>query len=455
MASLEFATKSTRDADFTAATTERLINLYAEPLAEGAQARFQIKSVLGSQSLTTLSGAFVRALAMVPASDLTDRLFALADGRLMQIDAAGALTDRGAVDDCGNCSSISSNGADVTITANGKYYRWNGTTLNEPTAGAFSSFGSVDFVGGYTMLTERDGRRFQWSALANANSLPGLNFATAEGRNDPIIRGLAVNGNFWIFKSTSIEIWAPTGQANENAFSQIPGTLIETGLRSFGLVTKIPSGAFFVGNDGKVFLASGAQITPASTPAVETAIAQGQPTDCYYYEDEGHAFCVIRFDDRPAWVLDLSTNMWHERATGTGAWRATSSARAFGSWIVAGNGGTVEKLVRSNIDGADPLIRQATSRTLYIEGNRFRVMLVEFLARVGRSASPASMLMRISRDGGLTWGPQRSTSMGALGQYQQRMVFRNLGQARRLTVEVTITDPADLTLLSSANVVVA
>jgi hypothetical protein len=212
-----------------------------------------------------------------------------------------------------------------------------------------------------------------------------------------------------------------------------------------------------VGTDGKAYLAAGSQITPASTPAVETAIAQGNPTNCYYYEDEGHSFCVIRFFDRPAWVLDLATNLWHERATLTGAWRATHSAKAFGFWTVGSNGGLIERLVRNNVDGADPLIRKAVSRVLYIDGARFRVPKIEFLGRVGRSSlsRPASLVMRVSRDGGLTFGPERTASMGAVGQYEARMVFRSLGQARRLVAEVTISDPVDLTLLSSAVVEVA
>lgn len=453
---LEFVAKSARDGDFVAATSERLINLYPEPLPEGAQARFVLKSVLGSQQLADLDGAFVRAFAQVPASDLTERLFALCGGRLVQIDAAGVLTDRGAVPD-DVVSSISGNRGDVTMTADGRYFVWDGSTLSEPTAGAFSSFGSVEFLGGYTLLTEKGGRRFQWSALADPATLPGLNFASAEARDDVILRGLAINGNYWIFKSTSVEIWALTGQANENAFSQIPGTTIENGLLAFGLVTKIPSGAFYVSTDGKAYVASGAQARPVSNPAVETAISQGTPTDCFYYEDEGHSFCVIRFAGRPAWVLDLATNLWHERATLAGAWRATGSARAFGAWHVAGNGGLIERLQRNNVDGAQPLIRRAVSRTLYIEGNRFRVPMVEFLGRMGRSdlGRPASIVMRVSRDGGLTFGNERTASMGALGQYEQRAVFRSLGQARRLVVDVTLSDPADLTLLSSVNVVVA
>lgn len=456
MPSLEFVSKSARDSDFIAATTERLVNLYAEPLPIGSVADFQLKSVLGSMAFSQVDGAFVRALAQVPAANLSERLFSLADGRLTQIASDGSLTDRGAVAD-DVASSISGNNGDVLAVAGGNYYRWDGTTLDQPTAGAFSSFGSVDFVGGYTMLTEKDGRRFQWSALADSDTLPGLNFATAEGRNDAIIRGLAINNNYWIFKTTSIEIWALTGQASENAFSQLPGTMIETGLRSFGLVTKIPSGAFFIGNDGKAYLASGAQIAPLANSGMETALSQGQPTNCYYYEDEGHGFCVIRFADRPAWVFDLSTNIWHERATGIGAWRATQAVKAYGSWTVGSNGGLIEKLTRNNVDGADPLIRRAVSRVLYIEGNRFRIPKIEFLGRVGRSSlgRPASLVMRVSRDGGLTFGPERVASMGAVGQYEARMVFRSLGQARRLVAEVTISDPADLTLLSSAVVEVA
>lgn len=452
---LEFVGQSSRDADFIAASPERLVNLYPEPLPEGGRARFQLKSVLGAEEWVSLPGVFIRAIEAIGYTDsgaIRSALYAVIGGKLYEISQAGGYTEIGAVADDEMTTLAGHDGA-LTAVAGGTYYLWDGASLTQPTAGAFSDFGSVEFLGGYTILTQRGGRMFQWSALADPSDLPGLNFATAEARDDALLRAIAVSGNLWLFKTSSIEIWARTGLANEEAFAMMPGGVIERGLAGFNLVTKVPDGAFFVGSDGKAYITAGAQLRPVSTPAVETAIQQGTPTHCFYYTDEGHEFCVVRFRDRPAWVFDIATGLWHERATGTGAWRATGAVKAYGAWRAGDDLGRVATLGRLNRDVNEPLVREATSRTLYA-GPRFRVPSVEFYGRVGRSAltRPAKMMVRFSRDGGLTWGAEREVSMGRQGHYEQRMVLRSVGQCRSLTARVRITDPADLTLLSVANV---
>jgi len=459
MPAIEFVTQSNRDSDNRAATTERLVNFYPEPLPQGARAQFSLRSVLGAMPFANTDAVFIRALEVVPDLDNTsaDRLFAIFGGMIAQIDAAGGVSIIYAVADDVN-TTISGNSGDVTICSGGQYRLWDGATLTSPTAGAFSDFGSVEYVGGYTLLTERNGRRLQWSALRDPSSLPGLNFATAEARYDVILRGVAINGNYWIFKTTSIEIWQVTGLASENAFSAIPGLVLERGLRGFNLVTKFRGGAFFIGSDNVPYLAGGSEIKALPNLGVQTAIENGDPTHCHYHEDEGHQFLCIRFRDRPAWVFDLATGLWHERAEGEDdAWSATASVRAFGSWRTAHTDGTVRTLQRSNSDGSDALIRRAVSQTVYNGGERFRVGKLEIVGRVGRSdlGREARLGLRISRDGGNTFGPSIERDMGDLGEYEQRMVFRTLGQARAFAAEVRVSDAADLNIYSSANLVLA
>ena len=455
---LEFVAQSSQSEVLGPANTERLVNLFPEPVPEGGRARFLLRPVLAMQQWRALSGIFVRALEAVNDTDgsgnVTEALFAVSGGQLHEVsDPPQAL---GAVVDDPQTTIAGHDGA-VTVVAGGRYYLWDGATLTEPTPGAFSDFGSVEFLGGYTILTERGGRRFQWSALGDPDDLPGLNFATAESRDDALLRAVAVNGNLWLFKTGSIEIWARTGEASEEAFSLLPGGVIETGLLGFGLIAKVPGGAFFVGSDGVCYLTAGAQLQPVSRTPVEYAIAAEAPTHCFYYEHEGHKFCVVRFRNRPAWVLDIATGMWHERASGEGAWLATSAVRYAGAWRVGLDGGRVDTLVRAGSDADGPLVRQAVSRTLFLTGERFRVSRVELFGRIGRSdlGRPAQLMVQFSRDGGETWGFEQWRSMGDLGAYEARMVLRALGQCRSLTARLRVTDPADLSLWSAAAVEVA
>lgn len=457
---LEFCTQSSRnDGDFSA-NTERLVNFYPEPIPEGGRARFVLRSVLGSEEWAQLPGVFIRALGVVFDRDedgaMIERLFSVIGGDLFEVASNGTLANLGAVGDSVD-TTLTGNNGDVLVVCEGKYYLWNGSTLTEPTAGAFSDFGAVEFLGGYTILTERNGRRFQWSALGDATDLPGLNFASAEGRDDALLRPVAINGNLWLFKARSTEIWGLTGQASENAFARLGGGVRERGLLGFNLIAKTPDSAFFVGDDGICYITDGAQFAPVSRTPVEAAIEQETPTDCLYYEDEGHKFCVVRFRNRPAWVYDLSTGLWHERGDGIdGSWSTTSAVYAYGQWRAGRADGRISAMLRNNQDVDGPLIRVATSRTLQNMGGRFRVPAIEFMGKVGRSdiGRDASMIVQFSRDGGNTWGNERIRSLGDLGEYDKRMVFRQVGQARNLAARIRITDPADLRLWSAANVAV-
>ena len=271
----EFVRQSARDPANLQGTGERLVNLYAEPMAPGAGAAFALKAVPGLAAFADLPGVFVRALESAPrysdAGVPSDRLAAVSNGTLHEIDAAGVVTALAAVPD-DERTGLSTNNGMITVTAGGRYFVWTGTALDEPTPGAFSSFGGVEFLGDYTILTERNDRRFCWSALADATDLPSLNFATAEARDDAILRPLSVGGNLWLFKATSIEVWGATGLAGAAAFQRL--TVVETGLRAFSLLAKVAGGAFFVGNDGIVYLTGGTpNLQPISTPAVNEAIA--------------------------------------------------------------------------------------------------------------------------------------------------------------------------------------
>ena len=235
--------------------------------------------------------------------------------------------------------------------------------------------------------------------------------------------------------------------------------MIETGLKAFGLIAKIPGGAFFIGDDGIAYVTGGTtQLQPVSTPAVNEAIRINEATNCFYYEASGHKFCVIRFRDRPALCFDLATGLWHERAADeNGAWGATSAARAFGEWRFSGFNGEIRTAAQTYQDAGAEMIRRAVSMPMGDGAARFIVRAVQIFGDAGAAniGREASVMVRFSRDGGRSWGPFRTASMGALGQYGTRAVFRNCGQARVLVAEIRVTDPAPLALWSAAEVQVA
>lgn len=119
--------------------------------------------------------------------------------------------------------------------------------------------------------------------------------------------------------------------------------------------------------------------------------------------------------------------------------------------------GTVQTLSRSNADGGTPLRRTAVSRTLYSEDKRLSVSALQFRGRFGRSdlGREAKVFIRVSRDNGISWGQYKEREVGDLGDHDARCIFRRLGQSRSFTVEMNISDPADISMLADARVEVA
>lgn len=448
---LEFVAQSARDPAHVQGTTERLINLYAEPQGPEAAGRWALKAVPGLRSWATLPGLFVRALA-----EIDGRLFGVIGGRAYEISAAGVATDLGAVADS-EVTFISGNRGAVTIAAGGRYYVIDDDGLSEPGLTAVTDVGSVEFLAGRTIIAERGGRLLQWSDIGEPHTFNGLNVATAELSDETVLRLLAVSGNLMVFKDHSTEVWAPTGAGGADAFSPIPGMLLERGILGPTLAVKIPDGVFFVGDDGVCYLATGAQFQPVSTPAINIAIRQTTPSHVAYYEHEGHRFCVVRFpvqSGKPALVCDLATQLWHERASGSGAWLVTHTARAFGSWRAGATGGAVAELAAQHFDDlGEPLRRVAVSRTLRLPRGLV-VSEVALSGKIGQAdiGREARAMVRASRDGGQTWGMERTVGMGPLGVYDRRARLGSWGTARTMTFEVALTDPADLTLDSAAEV---
>lgn len=454
---VEFVGQSERSGGNSGANTSRLVNFYREAV-NGSETVFSLRSVLGQTAFADLSNT-PRSVHV-----LSNVIYALSGGSLKSVSSAGSVSQLAVVADSA-AASMSSNLGSVTISSGGVYQVWNGTTLATPATGNFADIGSVDYLKGYTVYTQQDGRKWGWSDILDPATLPALNFATAEARDDNCIRVLAVNNNAWLFKDRSIEVWYPTGQSGANAFYPLGGGVSDIGLKSYNLITRFPGGAFFIGHDNVAYVTieSSVKGVTDNAPGVTYSIINESPLSCFYYEDGAHKFVAITFADRPAWCLDITTGEWHERASGDdGAWTASEAAQLTAGWYSIHTTGEIVLMSRSGADVDGPLIRRAQSKTLYT-GAQFRVPVFEIFGRVGwgdlddasGDAREAQAWLRVSGDRGQTWGRELWKSMGLQGEYDTRMIWRSLGQFNALTAEIGCSEPFDVTFNATCDLQVA
>lgn len=440
---IEFIGSTRQDGDNIGANPARLVNLYRERVGN----RMVLKGVPGQTTFVDLNDVLGRAVTEVGGT-----LYAVSGGALYSIDSAGTATSLGAIADDED-TFMEGYASNVTVAAGGNYYVWDGTTLSTVTGGAFTSIGSIAFLSGYTIITEKNGSRFQWSDIQDPGTLDGLQFATAEGVDDILLRAITHGGNLYLFGKASTELWTLTGAANANAFSRLAGGVIDRGLLAPKLAVDFGQGVFLVGDDGIAYLMSGATMQPVSVRGFETSVAEETPTHCFYYEVEGHKFIVVRFAGRPSWIYDISSGEWHERAVGNDhdAWNVVGAVKAYNKWRGINTLSGIVTL-EGVADLGATILKKAISNTFDNDDNRFRVNRLVMRARTGFSdlGRDMNLILRLSGDRGVTWGTSKPRSLGSLGEHETRAVWRSLGQFRTLTAEITLGDNTDAPIYTDA-----
>jgi hypothetical protein len=218
-------------------------------------------------------------------------------------------------------------------------------------------------------------------------------------------------------------------------------------------VVKVPNALAYVGSDGKVHVFG---VGPISTPPLEVALQRCQPERMFYYEVRGHGFICISFRDCPAWCYDTATGEWHERAEMDGPWTARASVKLGSTWYVGTDIGQIATLSPDCLDFGQPMVRRYVSRTLE-PGRRVRLSMIEAFPRIGGDTqglgdlSAASVVLRTSRDG-VQFGTAKARNVGPVGAYQTRLVWRELGQFRKATVELSQSSVIDVPLLAEIDV---
>jgi hypothetical protein len=486
------------------AADNRCINLFPEVIPEGGKEPGFLNRAPGLELLQSVGSGPIRALW---AHQTNGSDFYVVSGtevyKLTSTSATpvklGNIIDGGPV-------SIADNGTQLFFACNGPSYIYNESTneFKQITDPDFPGAVTVAYLDGYFVFNEPNSQRVWVTALLDGTSVDPLDFASAEGSPDGLVCVNVDHREAWLFGTDSVEVWYDVG-GTDFPLQRIQGAFNEIGCVAAFSVAKLDNSLFWLGTDargqGIVYKANGYTGQRVSTHAIEYAIAQyGNISDAvaYTYQQEGHGFYVLTFPSADAtWVYDAATQAWHERAglvNGQFTRHRSNCQCNFGGETIVGdfeNGniykyslevysdsGNAQKWLRSwrALPTGQNNLNRTAQHSLQLDAesgvglNGFTTEQVFYLttqsgfdlitesgdyiaSEITTSviADPKVML-RWSDDGGHNWSNEHWTSMGGIGRFGQRIMWRRLGMTTRIrdrVYEVSGTDPVKIAIMGA------
>lgn len=452
------------------AADSRMVNLFPEIVPEGGKEPAFLNRAPGLRLLTTVGTGPIRGV-----NAYGGNLYVVSGEQLFKLDANYTATVLGTVSGATGQVSMANDGNHLFVACNGPSYVYNATTnaFGQITDPDFPGALTVSYLDGYFVFIEPDSQRVWVTALYDPLTIDPLDFASAEGDPDGLVSSIVDHSEVWLFGTNSIEVWYNSGNT-DFPLQRIQGAFNELGCAATFSVAKLDNGLFWLGQDargqGIVYRANGYTGQRISTHAVEWQIQQyGNISDAvaYTYQQDGHSFYVLNFPSANAtWVYDVATQAWHERAgwiNGQFTCHRGICQTFFNSTITVGdyqNGNlyTYDLEVYADHDRVQKWLR--SWRALPTGQNNLKRTAQHSLQldcesgvglQNGQGSDPQVML-RWSDDGGHTWSEEHWTSMGQIGEYFRRVIWRRLGMTQKLrdrVYEVSGTDPVKIAIVGA------
>lgn len=358
----------------------------------------------------------------------------------------------------------------LAIVSGGALYVYDGTALTnirffDDGSSPLPSFSSVAVLFNIFVYTVSGSNQFFFSETGDATLINAANFSEVQTSPDPILEVVELADELWFLGSRTCEPWGFTGSLTA-PFQLQQGRTYARGCAAQGsVVTKLDNTIFWIGDDLSVYRSSAVPIK-VSTPFIDDRLRQAKDTIDQTYAFtvgiEGHRFYVINLAGLgESWALDVATNEWAQWGSldpfsdePTTFMGQTSAGEGAAIYVGSSTGGKVWTLDASTNtdDGSDRTVIFSGALWTIAGKHRLNNVGLQCVRGVGNAlASDPKVEMRMSKDGGRTWGVWLAARLGKVGEYLVKAVWRNLGMISQpgVVFEWRIVDPV-LTAIEGA-----
>jgi hypothetical protein len=456
------------------AANARMVNLFPEIVPEGGKEPAFLNRAPGLKLKVVVGTGPIRGLWSYGGN-----LYVVSGNKLYKVTSNYVVTNLGTVSGTIGPVSMADNGTQLFIACNGPSYIYNSQTnvFQQINDGDFPGAATVCYIDGYFVFNEPNSQKIWVTSLLNGTDIDPLDFASAEGSPDGVVGIIADHRELWVFGTNSVEVWSNTGDP-DFPFSRIQGAFNELGCVAAYSIAKMDNGLFWLGQDargqGIVYRANGYMGQRISTHAIEWQIQQyGNLSDAigYTYQQDGHSFYVLIFPTaNTTWVYDVSTQAWHERAgfvNGKFVRHQSNCQVFFNNEVLVGDyqnanvyafdlnnfsdNNNVQKWLRSwrALPTGQNNLKRTAQHSLQLD------LETGVGLNLGQGSDPQVML-RWSDDGGHTWSNEHWVSIGKIGEFYRRAIWRRLGMTMKLrdrVYELSGTDPVKIAIIGAELIV--
>ena len=328
-----------------------------------------------------------------------------------------------------------------------------------------------DVIDNYVVYNEPGTQNWAATDLASV-VFQNTYYGTKDGAPDPIVSIIVDHRQVYLLGQNTTEVWVDVGSTISGIvafpFQRVSGAMMQHGCAAANSVARFAEQFMFLSRDDRgqaiIGAINGYTFQRLSTHAVEQTLMNQNVSDAvaYTYQLEGHEFYVITFPSiNLTWVYDLASQMWHKWLAfdpETGYYRHRSNCGAFFNNVyLVGDyeNGKVYQLDNNTFTEDGTYIRRLRRAPHLVTDLRrqyFAEMQIQFQPGVGlqtgQGQDPQAML-RWSNDGGSTWSSEHWTTIGQVGRYKNRAIWRRLGWSRDRIYEVSMSDPVRAVIISA------
>jgi hypothetical protein len=448
-------------------SAQQCSNMYAQAVQTG----LAVEALFGTPGLTELTSTGGRKHANRGAHTMTGIPYFVQGSWLYRLDrTVSGTTETWGYTLLGNISgtglvSMADNGIQLMILVPGGagYIYTVAGGLVTITDADFDANGNpqyVVFIDGYFVCTT-DSKKFIASALNDGTSWNALDFGSAETNPDDIVAPIVHRNQLYIGGSSTIEAFQNIG-GTDFPFQRVQGFVMDCGIYAAFSIINAHQTFYCIGGDAnesaQIMAFDGSNMVAISTDGIDLILQALTPEDletvyAFAYSADGAKFVGWVLPDTCI-VYEALTKKWHERKSqvttisgvSNSRWRVQSLVTAYNRVIVADylDGRIGEMSASVYTDYGTEILRDVSTMPFSNNGKPVSFARLELTVEsgVGNTAAINPVITMSRSMDGKTWTSPRMRTIGKIGQYDRRAIWRRCGQAQRFEIfRFQMSDP--------------